>query len=266
MFSICRSETNGETNNRGLSLDERGKINAPKRIQILRSVRRLRSGGLGVAATGFIAAISFDVQGSAAPQNPPVARPSSVANAPASAAAPNQQAVLAKYCVTCHNQRVKTAGLTLDTLDLSEVGNHAEEWEQVVRKVRTGAMPPLGRARPDKAVAANLVTWLETELDRAAAAHVNPGRTALQRLNRREYANAVRDLLAVEIDAASVLPADVAGHGFDNNADALTLSAALTERYLGAAAKISQMALGRPRGLPTPETIFVPTDSNQACA
>ena len=92
---------------------------------------------------------------------------------------------------------------------------------------------------------------------------LNPGRPTLQRLNRSEYTNAVRDLLAVELDAASLLPADVAGYGFDNNADALTLSPALTERYLGAAAKIGQMALGRPRGLPTPETFFVPTDSNQ---
>jgi mono/diheme cytochrome c family protein len=174
-----------------------------------------------------------------------------------------QQAVLAKYCVTCHNQRSKTGGLALDVLDLTKVDVHSAEWEAVVRKVRTGAMPPVGRARPDKATADNLVTWLENELDRAASERVNPGRTSLRRLNRSEYANAVRDLLGVEIDAASVLPADVAGYGFDNNADALTLSAALTERYLGAAAKISQMTLGRTRGLPTPETIFVPTDSNQ---
>ena len=144
--------------------------------------------------------------------------------------------------------------------------NHAEEWEKVVRKVRTGAMPPVGRARPDKATAESLVTWLEGELDRAAAERANPGRPTLQRLNRSEYRNAVRDLLGVELDAASLLPADVAGYGFDNNADALTLSPALTERYLGAAAKIGQMALGRPRGLPTPETFFVPSDSNKACA
>jgi hypothetical protein len=124
-------------------------------------------------------------------------------------------------------------------------------------------MPPVGRPRPDKATAATLVTWLETELDRAALKTPNPGRPALQRLNRAEYRNAIRDLLAVEIDAASMLPADVAGHGFDNNADALTLNPALTERYLGAAARISQLALGRPRGLPMPETFFVPTDRNQ---
>jgi hypothetical protein len=198
-----------------------------------------------VAATGFVVAVGYNAP---AAQQPPVP----------------QQAVLAKYCITCHNQRVKTGGLALDTLDLGDVGNHAEVWEKVVRKVQTGAMPPVGRARPDKVVADSLVTWLESELDRAAAEHVNPGRASLQRLNRSEYTNAVRDLLAVEIDAASILPADVAGYGFDNNADALTLSAALTERYLGAAAKISQMALGRPRGLPTPETIIIPTDTDQS--
>jgi mono/diheme cytochrome c family protein len=213
---------------------------------------------LFVAATTFIVALAYNAPSA---QQSPLPAP----DAPSSATGDRQtqQAVLSKYCFTCHNQKLKTGGLALDTLDLSQVGAHAEEWEKVVRKVRTGAMPPVGRARPDKPAATNLVTWLETELDTAAAAHLNPGRTSLQRLNRREYANAVRDLLAVEIDAASILPADVAGHGFDNNADALTLSPALTERYLGAAAKISQMALGRPRGLPTPETIFVPTDSNQ---
>ncbi len=211
-----------------------------------------------IAATSFLVAVAYNVPSAQQRPLPSVADQGSVTGDRQS-----QQAVLAKYCVTCHNQRLKTGGLALDTLDLSDVGNHANEWEQVVRKIRTGAMPPVGRARPDKAAATNLVTWLETELDRSAAAHLNPGRTSLQRLNRREYANAVRDLLAVEIDAASVLPADVAGHGFDNNADALTLSPALTERYLGAAAKISQMALSRPRGLPTPETFFVPSDSNQ---
>ena len=215
------------------------------------------------AATAVIAAISFDVRGSAAPQDRPVARPASTVNPSASTAVPDQQAVLAKYCVTCHNQRAKTGGLALDTLDLANLHEHAEVWEQVVRKVRTGAMPPVGRPRPDSAVAKELVAWLETGLDRAALEHVNPGRPSLHRLNRAEYSNVIRDLLAVEIDAASMLPADVAGHGFDNNADALTLSPALTERYLGAAAKISQMALGRPRGLPTPETFFVPTDRDQ---
>src|SRR5688572_8559664 len=147
---------------------------------------------------------------------------------------------------------------------LSRVTASPEVWEHVIRKVRTGAMPPAGRPRPDKAVAENLVTYLETELDKAALATPNPGRPALPRLNRAEYRNAIRDLLALEIDAASMLPNDIAGHGFDNNADALTLSPMLTERYLGAAAKISQLALARPRGVPMPEMYFVPTDRDQS--
>ncbi len=170
--------------------------------------------------------------------------------------------MLRQYCIACHNQRAKVGGLALDTLDMAHVGENADVWEQVVRKLRTGAMPPAGRPRPDTAVSAEVVTWLETELDRAALEHPNPGRPTLHRLNRSEYRNAVRDLLALDIDV-SLLPADNAAYGFDNNADALTLSSALMERYLGAAAKISQMAFGRPRGSPTPETIFVPTDRDQ---
>src|ERR1041385_7367892 len=167
--------------------------------------------------------------------------------------APAARAVLDKYCVTCPNQRTKTAGLTLDTLDISHVAGHAEKWEKVVRKIRTGAMPPAKLPRPGKAAADSVVAWLETELDRAAAEHPNPGRTTLHRLNRSEYRNAIRDLLALEIDAASLLPSDSPAYGFDNNADALSLSPALVERYLAAAARISQMALGRIRGSTPPE-------------
>jgi mono/diheme cytochrome c family protein len=174
------------------------------------------------------------------------------------------QATVQKYCAGCHNEKVKSGGLALTTFDMARVTENPEVWEHVIRKVRTGAMPPAGRPRPDKAVAGNLVAYLETELDKAALAHPNPGRPALARLNRAEYRNAIRDLLALEIDAASMLPNDIAGHGFDNNADALTLTPMLTERYLGAAAKISQMALARPRGVPMPETFFVPTDRDQS--
>jgi hypothetical protein len=179
-------------------------------------------------------------------------------------AAAERRAVLAKYCFGCHNAKLKSGGLALSTLDLANLSKDPNDWEKVIRKLRTGAMPPVGMPRPDRAVAEDLVTGIEAELDRAALEHPNPGHPSLQRLNRSEYHNAIRDLLDVEIDAASMLPADAAGYGFDNNADALTLSPALTDRYLGAAAKISQMALGRPRGLPTPETYFVPTDRNQA--
>jgi len=214
---------------------------------------------LFAAATSFIVAAAHTTPTA---QQQPSPLPSAGARSPI-ADTQSPQAVLGKYCVTCHNQKAKTGGLALDTLNLADAPNHAEEWEKVVRKVRTGAMPPVGRPRPDKAMADSLVTWLETELDRAAAERLNPGRPMLPRLNRSEYTNAVRDVLGLEIDAVSLLPADVAGHGFDNNADALTLSPAQTERYLGAAARIAQMALGRQRGLPTPDTIFVPDDQNQ---
>ncbi len=184
------------------------------------------------------------------------------AQAPGTAASPAPRAVLQRYCFSCHNDRTRTGGLALDVLDMAHVVEDAHVWEQVVRKLRTGAMPPAGRPRPDEAESNEVVTWLETALDRAASENPNPGRPTLHRLNRAEYRNAVRDLLAVDIDV-SVLPADNAAYGFDNNADALTLSSALTERYLGAAAKVSQLALGRPRGTPAPETILVPTDRDQ---
>ncbi len=217
----------------------------------------MRARALIVAALCFAASASYVAQD----------RPASIVQRAASnverSTIDDQRAVLSKYCATCHNDRAKAGGLALSTLDLAHLSKDAEAWEHVVRKIRTGAMPPVGRPRPDKAAAENLTTWLETELDRAALEHPNPGRPSLQRLNRAEYRNAVRDLLAVEIDAASMLPTDVAGYGFDNNADALTLSPALTERYLGAAAKIGQIALGRPRGLATAETFFVPTDRDQ---
>jgi mono/diheme cytochrome c family protein len=213
-------------------------------------------------------AVANDARGSASPRSASaaqVASASAAASAPAQAAAAGaeHQAVLSRYCVTCHNETLRAGTLALSTLNLAEVGTNAETWEKVVRKVRTGAMPPAGRPRPDRAAAENLVTWLEGELDRAAIENPNPGRPSLQRLNRSEYRNAIRDLLALEIDAASMLPPDSAGYGFDNNADAQTLGSALTERYLGAAAKLSQMALTRPRGLPTPETFLVPTDRDQ---
>ncbi len=169
---------------------------------------------------------------------------------------------LQRYCFACHNARTRTAGLALDGFDMARAGDHPEVWEAVVRKLRTGAMPPAGRPRPDRATYDAVVAWLEAALDRAAEARPDPGRPTLHRLNRAEYRNAVRDLLAVEIDPG-LLPADNAAYGFDNNADALTLSPALTERYLGAAARVAELALGRPRGTPAPETILIPTDRDQ---
>ena len=164
----------------------------------------------------------------------------------ATAATPARELVTT-YCVTCHNQRVKTANLTLDKVDAEQVSNSAETWEKVVVKLRSRSMPPPGARRPDNATYDRVATWLETELDRAAAAHVNPGRPAeLHRLNRTEYANAVRDLLGVEIDPKAMLPPDEQAHGFDTNADALSMQPALLDRYLAAAAKIARLAVGDP--------------------
>jgi hypothetical protein len=146
----------------------------------------------------------------------------------------------------------------LDTVDLSDVGRNPEVWEKVVRKLRAGTMPPIGRPRPEKASAAGFVSWLEAALDRAAAAAPNPGRAPLHRLNRTEYANAIRDLLAVDVDVRALLPADDTDeHGFDNVAEVLTVSPALMERYLFAARKIGRLALGYPNG-PGVELYAVP--------
>ena len=169
-------------------------------------------------------------------------------------------ATVDRYCAACHDDRLRTAGLSLDGLDLSAVGAHAEVWERVVAKLRTRAMPPAGRPRPDAGTYDRVAGWLETEIDRAARRAPNPGRTqAVHRLNRAEYANAVRDLLAVDVDVDDLLPADdFDEYGFDNNADVLTVSSALMERYLSAARKIGRTALGEtPRG-PVAETWKVP--------
>ena len=168
--------------------------------------------------------------------------PSSPAPAPAS----QYRAVLNRYCVTCHNEKLRTADLLLDKADVENVGAGAEVWERVVRKLRGRAMPPVGLPRPDNATYDAFATYLETELDRRAAAQPNPGRpNAAHRLNRAEYANAIRDLLGLEIDALALLPSDDSG-GFDNLGDLLSVSPGLMEKYMTAAGKISRLAIGDP--------------------
>jgi mono/diheme cytochrome c family protein len=154
--------------------------------------------------------------------------------------------VLDRYCVTCHNKRAKEppGGITLDTLDLGHVADAAETWEKVVRRLHAGTMPPQPARRPDAATYARLIGWLEGELDRGAAAAPNPGRPVLHRLNRAEYANAIRDVLAVDVDTASMLPPDDSAYGFDNISDVLGVSPSLQERYLTAAKKVSALAVG----------------------
>ena len=152
--------------------------------------------------------------------------------------------LLDTYCVTCHNQRTKTADLTLDTLNLADVGAHADVWEEVVRKLRGGLMPPAGVRRPPQAEVDAFVRSLEQALDQAALANPNPGRVALHRLNRVEYANAIEDLLGVRVDAAALLPKDDEADGFDNVASVLTVSPSFLEQYISAARVVTNMALG----------------------
>ena len=184
----------------------------------------------------------------------------------ASRAGAEQRALLDRYCVTCHNDRLLTGGLTLDAaaVDVTDVAAHAEVWEKVVRKLRAGAMPPRPRPRPEPAAYAGFRAWLEAELDAAAAADPNPGRTeTFHRLSRTEYRNAVRDLLALDVDVSELLPADDTSYGFDNIAGVLGVSPTLMERYLSAARRISRLAVASPVPSPTAETFRIASDLGQ---
>jgi mono/diheme cytochrome c family protein len=175
--------------------------------------------------------------------------------------AANWRAMLDKYCVTCHNERSKTGGLQLDRIDLARVPDQAETWEKVVRKLHAGAMPPVGLPRPDRTESDGFAAWLEAKLDEAATG--DPGPARLRRLNRSEYAAAVHDLLALDVDASALLPADDSNHGFDNMSDALRVSPALLEGYMSAARKISRLAVGDPNVTPAFSTYRVRADLGQ---
>ncbi|HEY3822963.1 MAG TPA: DUF1592 domain-containing protein [Bryobacteraceae bacterium] len=182
-----------------------------------------------------------------APQQPGSARASGPA--PGAILSPAaERALLNKYCVTCHNEKLKTAGLMLDKVDTEHFGDGAEVWEKVVRKIHGGTMPPLGMPRPDQATLDNFASSLEVSLDRAAVSRPEPGRTGMHRLNRIEYQNAVRDLLALKVDVTSLLPADDESNGFDNMADVLRVSPSLLEQYLSTSRTVSSLAVGD-RGL-----------------
>jgi len=190
-------------------------------------------------------------------------RPAGAPQAPAAATTADagpQKALVDQYCVSCHNARLKTADLLLDQVDLTQLGDHAELGEKVVRKLRAGMMPPSGVRRPDPAAMEGLIRYMEGELDRHAVTHLPaPG---LHRLNRTEYANAIRDLIAVDVDATKFLPPDDSTRGFDNIAGALTMSPALMEAYLSAAGKISRLAIGDVAS-PTQAVFDVPADTAQ---
>lgn len=176
---------------------------------------------------------------------------------PAASQPTAQQAVVNRYCVTCHNEKLRTANLLLDKADIVNVAADAPIWEKVVRKLRAGAMPPAGMPRPDAAAYNSFAAYLESELDRAAAVDPNPGRTSVHRLNRAEYTNAIRDLLALEIDGGALLPPDESAYGFDNIAAVLSVSPLLLERYMTAARTVSRRAIGDPDARPVFETYEV---------
>src|SRR5580692_5403745 len=178
--------------------------------------------------------------------------------------ASQERELLDQYCVTCHNQKLKTAGLMLDKADVDHIGEGAEIWEKVVRKIHGGTMPPLGMPRPDQATLDAFASSLETSLDRAAISRPEPGRAGMHRLNRAEYQNAVRDLLALKIDVNSLLPADDESNGFDNMADVLRVSPSLLEQYLSASRTVSSLAIGDLGIGPVSQVYQVPPNLAQA--
>jgi cytochrome c5 len=206
------------------------------------------AGLLTAFAFGFVWSPASSRVKAAGEQAPPAARPS----------APSHRAVLDRFCVTCHNARLRTAGLLLDQADVDHPAADAAVWEKVLHKLRAREMPPAGVPHPDDATYGSLAAYLETALDAAAAAHPNPGRPGAYRLNRFQYANSIRALIGLEIDAASLLPADDSGYGFDNIGDVLTVSPVLLEKYLSAAAAISRLAIGDRALAATSTDYFVP--------
>jgi hypothetical protein len=185
------------------------------------------------------------------------------APAPAQAPAALDTALINQYCITCHNQRAKVGGLTLDTLDYEHLDKDAATWEKVVRKIKTGMMPPSGVRRPERQALDAFANEVEKRLDAAAVRNPNPGTAALHRLNRTEYANVIRDLLAVDIDVGALLPPDDATDGFDNIADALGTSPALIQGYVAAAMKISRRAVGDRTLIPSQVTYNTPGGFSQ---
>jgi len=173
------------------------------------------------------------------------------------------KATIERYCTDCHNDAERTAELTLERMALTDVAAHTEVWEEVVRKLRGRMMPPAGEPLPDAAATTELVAYIEESLDAAAVAQPNPGRKSLHRLNRTEYGNAIRDLLALEVNAATLLPNDSEAYGFDNIADVLGTDPSLMDRYLSAAWKVTSAAIGDVAIAPSVSTYRVPPDRSQ---
>jgi hypothetical protein len=210
-------------------------------------------------AVALTATLCLQIAAAQGPGQPPAASSPRPAQA-ADTGNPPSRDILDKYCVGCHNERSKAryANLALDRVDLADVATHAETMEKMVRKLRMGQMPPEGVPRPEPAALGAFVASLERALDRAAAAAPNPGRVASRRLNRTEYVNAVYDLLGLRVDGNELLPSDMAGFGFDNNADVLSITPGLMARYIAAATKISRVAVASPDNRPIMQVYKVP--------
>jgi len=163
------------------------------------------------------------------------------------------QALVDKYCVGCHNDKLKTAGVSLQAVRATDVGAGAATWERVYRKVRSGEMPPYKMPRPDAAATSEFTSWLEARLDTAARANPDPGAPTAHRLNRAEYSNAIRDLLSLDLDHSATLPGDDSGYGFDNIGDALTVSPSHMEKYMSTARRVARLAVGTVKASPSIE-------------
>ncbi|HEY9462785.1 MAG TPA: DUF1592 domain-containing protein [Vicinamibacterales bacterium] len=229
-------------------------------------MQRLCALAFSVLLVGSISSLSGQSAPASAAQGKAAARSPLAAQTPlashATSDAQSQRALLDKYCVTCHSDRLKTANLSLQGLDLAKVADHAEVWEKVIRKMRAGVMPPPGVPRPALADYEGLRDFLETEIDRVAATKSNPGSVVLHRLNRTEYANVIRDLLDLRIDVTTLLPPDDSANGFDNIAGSLTLSPTLLESYTTAAARVARTAVGYWKS-PTEATYLTSSDASQ---
>ena len=217
-----------------------------------------------LAAAGLLVLVGLARVETAASAEASARQASSTRSAQGSPSAVGAQGTIDRYCVTCHNPRMKAGGLVLDALPVANAAREPETWEKVIRKVRTGMMPPAGAPRPDRASLDGLAATAETAIDRAAAAAPNPGAAALHRLNRTEYGNAIRDLLDLPIDATTLLPGDDSSEGFDNQASVLSVSPALMQAYVTAAAKISRLAVGDPTISADITTYLAPRGMSQA--
>ena len=216
------------------------------------------SRGVRIGIAGWVVAVLT------AAGQPSASSSSQVASASSQSADASPQAALVnQYCVTCHNERLKTGGLALDAVSFTDIPRHSDVWEKVIRKVRAGMMPPPGMPRPTQQALDGLVAHLETAIDSSALASPVLRKATMHRLNRSEYGNAIRDLFGLEIDVSTLLPPDEEAYGFDNNATVLNVSTSLMERYLSAAWKVSSLAVASPRITPSLETFRVRGDLSQ---